>query len=636
MIFYAFLVNFLFFSFIASPVCLSWGKNDFFLGDNKNMQSSVELYLLAKKYFNTGHYKQALLYVDKSLYKNKNDYHVLFLKGKLLSVTQHYKNAIPYFKKSFSLNQDCSDCLFEIGKSYFNLKQHHKAKKNFEKNLKLFPEHESSMFFLAYIQQLDLHLDESRQMYEEILKIYPDNLDAEINLTKVLYLQGEEDLAKEKLLSMLKKFPKEGIIDYNLGFLEQNKKSWNKSQAYYEQAESKKHITPELYNNLGVVLYKRKKTERAIFYFKKSISQNNSFSDAYFNLSLLYKKSKKFDKSQYYLEKIISLNPNFTEAQDLLMEIYFQMGKTRESLALFNKFFLNKKITDKYIFYAAYNHWKSHDNEKSIYYLNKIKEIKDINPLFMLDCLQLALLMKKENLFMDLFYHTDSVYREDYDWRIKVANLLGRTNNKEISSNVLKFWMKEVKDERMWLLAMHIAREMHEEHLFKSFSENALSHFNNSASLALEMGYFYRDMNQLDAEVYWFDRAKSSEEDHYLSSENTLKQAEIEWNYALFRSGNTTKSIGNLKAISMKEPDNAWSFYYLGTIYYKKGKHKEAKKFLDKSLALNNNNALFYIQRAQAKMALNQLESAQHDFSQALAVERRFFVESDMLVENDN
>ena len=122
---------------------------------------------------------------------------------------------------------------------------------------------------------------------QNVLKKDPSNFQARRELSILLLNNGFNEEAEGNFKYLLKYFPNDAELYYNLGIVYEKLKDFNSAKDAYQKAIE---ISPQedFYYNLGDVLVELKDWDSAINAFNKVLETDKKDGNCYFNLGICY------------------------------------------------------------------------------------------------------------------------------------------------------------------------------------------------------------------------------------------------------------------------------------------------------------------------------------------------------------
>jgi len=162
---------------------------------------------------------------------------------------------------------------------------------------------------------------------QEVLQNDPSNFQVRRELSILLANDGFNEEALSNLQYLLKYFPEDAELHYNVGILYEKLKDFEKAKIAYQKAIE---ISPQedFYYNLGEVLVTLGEWDDAIEAFKTVLKTDSKDGNCYFNLGLCYYHKDETNIATDNFQKAIELNPKDIFAHFYLGNIYHNNGLT--------------------------------------------------------------------------------------------------------------------------------------------------------------------------------------------------------------------------------------------------------------------------------------------------------------------
>jgi Flp pilus assembly protein TadD/ADP-heptose:LPS heptosyltransferase len=152
-------------------------------------------------------------------------------------------------------------------------------------------------------------------------------------LHKAGHLEQAEALCKK----ILKKQAKNFDALHMLGVIHYQRKWYESSTEYLQQAVDLCPNNAEAYSNLGNTLFSRGDRDEALRCYKKALHINPFYPEAYNNLGILFSKEGCFDEAMQCYGKAIELKPVYADAYINFGTTLLDKAQIRESLTYFQK-----------------------------------------------------------------------------------------------------------------------------------------------------------------------------------------------------------------------------------------------------------------------------------------------------------
>ncbi|WP_300368809.1 tetratricopeptide repeat protein [Brachyspira sp.] len=158
--------------------------------------------------------------------------------------------------------------------------------------------------------------------FDEALDIQPNNSEA-IKYKAFCFVNiGNFDEAISSMNDVLKKFPDDSLLNYNLGRAYKGREDYKTAIRYYSNSYKDKEYSVKSLYEMGLCYIKLENIELAIKTLEKAISYESY--DKELNLAILYTLSECYDtvgninKAMEILEGVIVIDPNYKDANEKL------------------------------------------------------------------------------------------------------------------------------------------------------------------------------------------------------------------------------------------------------------------------------------------------------------------------------
>lgn len=161
---------------------------------------------------------------------------------------------------------------------------------------------------------------------QAILREDPYNFQARRTLSLALLDNGFHKEAKKNLLYLVRTFPDNAELHYNLGIAcEKNQEYEHAERAYLKAIE----ISPEMdfYYNLGLTYIEMKEYGKAIVALKNVIEVEPEDANTQFNIGLCFYHTHEYEVAIDYFQKAIELNKEDVFAHFYLASIFKELGQ---------------------------------------------------------------------------------------------------------------------------------------------------------------------------------------------------------------------------------------------------------------------------------------------------------------------
>ena len=195
--------------------------------------------------------------------------------------------------------------------------------------------------------------------------------------------QGNYTAALRELLKAEKLYPKDHILQYDLGIAYKQKERVDLAIKHFKKAIKMKPDFAAAINNLGTAYFDKGDYDAAIASFKE-VSEDLLYMTphfAYYNLGRAYFMKKEYVLSEEYFLKAIDIEPRFIEPLVELGRTYLAMGRNSEAMAAFKSAVGQSPDFARAYFYLAEVQRMSGNYRKALEAYNKVVELVPNSPL---------------------------------------------------------------------------------------------------------------------------------------------------------------------------------------------------------------------------------------------------------------
>lgn len=166
---------------------------------------------------------------------------------------------------------------------------------------------------------------------QEILRNDPYNFQARRTLSIVLLDNGFNKEAKQHLLYLVRTFPENAELLYNLGIAYEKLGEFEKAERAYLRAIV---ISPEtdFYYNLGLTYIEMEEYGKAIVALKHVVEIDTDDANTFFNIGLCFFRKEEYEVALDYFQKAAELNHEDIFAHFYIANIYDILGQKDMSL----------------------------------------------------------------------------------------------------------------------------------------------------------------------------------------------------------------------------------------------------------------------------------------------------------------
>lgn len=179
-------------------------------------------------------------------------------------------------------------------------------------------------------------MEKEIELLQNILKEDPSNFQARRELAILLVNEGFNEEAETNLKYLIKYFPKDEELHYNLGIVYEKLKQFNRARDSYQKA-IKLSPQEDFYYNLGEVFIELEKWDDAINSFLKVLETDPNDGNSYFNLGICYYKKEEKNLALDNFQKAVEKNPKDVYAYFYLGYLYQNDGLTNFAIDSYKK-----------------------------------------------------------------------------------------------------------------------------------------------------------------------------------------------------------------------------------------------------------------------------------------------------------
>ena len=272
-------------------------------------------------------------------------------------------------------------------------------------------------------------MEKDIEKLQAVLKEDPSNFQARRELSILLSKEGFNEEALSNLEFLIKYFPEDADIFYNIGILHEKLKNFREAEKSYKKAIK---ISPQedFYYNLGEVLVSLENYDEAIDCFKTVLKTDSQDANCFFNIALCHYHKDEINLATDYFQKAATINPKDIYAHFYLGCIYQKNGLTNFAEESFKKVLsLSPDYSWAYYNLASIAYKNENYEEAKNYLLKTIEYNNDDIEAFKL----LTKLFVKEKNFEDIIsiLETRLEHDENGDLYYILSQVYKKIGNKE-------------------------------------------------------------------------------------------------------------------------------------------------------------------------------------------------------------
>ena len=196
---------------------------------------------------------------------------------------------------------------------------------------------DASIYFNKAIE-LDLKNKDYRSAQEKLSLLRND-----ITNARKTFDSGRIDESIKEYEELCIKYPKNGIVFYNLGLIYKSNEQYAKAVNNYKIADNLnqyehkyklaiKAIAQQMIKD-GDTEYRRREFAYAIEKYKQAINFDSGYTVSYNKLASAYLKIKEYDNSKIYLEQSLQLDPIQEKTEKLLGDVLLRLGDINSAIS---------------------------------------------------------------------------------------------------------------------------------------------------------------------------------------------------------------------------------------------------------------------------------------------------------------
>lgn len=527
------------------------------------------------------------------------------------------------------------------------------AGKSCSKAIALNPDH---LDYLKLYTEILIYLKKKAELEQHVLEVYrkyPENAWVALRYSTLIIEKGDIDRAKEVLFRALEANPTDKLLLFQLGTIYSAEKEWEKAETYFIRGlESDPNSTWAMIQ-LSKVYLQAGKIEDAVIYLEQARAEETTDSFVYETLARIYnRKNDTFEAERVILDGLAIDDENKT----LILEyanILEKRGKEKETTKAYeealqqdpdNPYILGKlgnlyraagkyeialEVLEKAIGLSSKSTWirayyieTLSDMESWQAALNEIEELLKIMPDDYWAYAKKAMILfetGKLEAALDSI-HTSIRLRADARWLKEIEGRILEGLKRYQEAETAFKEMLETSPENTYVLMRLAYVQVHTD------KKEALKAIRESLNLddfdlrTIELYLYLTDR----ASEYWGFTPGSLEYETYesivkkqsakvetgldrLEREGSVHVPFLRYYNNLLRGERDPK---NRVSLNVEDADTKWHFYYLGVDSLRNENFEQAKKYMEKALALSDQNPWIMVKLGYVYQQLKQHEKA--------------------------
>lgn len=511
-------------------------------------------------FYHLGLYDDAIEQIARVLKKDHDNYLALQHLGLLCEQKEDFEGAVAAYKKSLGVKDDVSSTRFFMGNVLQKLGNYEEAIEEYKKAIRLDPEIPILYNNLAWAFYQTGDYDRAIRSFEEAINLDPD-LPFPYNGLGCVYQEMDylED-AVEEFLQAIELFPEYSAVHLKLGWVYYQMGDYDKAALEFntiiDGAEDENYLLSAHYS-LANTFMAQNLMEEAYEEFLQVIKLDPEFADAYFHLGVICSKLEMYEKAIDYLNKSMEKNSKLKEQTHIYLALsYANLKKFDEALK-------ESDIALK----AEPNDPEVHNILGSIYsYMRK---------------------------WDDAINHFKKAVSLNVNSAKTSFNLAVAHENNEDYENAVKYYKNTISIDQKFLEAytnlgwLYMDNDKNDEALV--LFERAIELKNDDPELLNNLGWAYSKVKEYALAVEQYKKALKINPRSAVICNNL--------GIVIYQMGNLDEAYKYFQqALSLDESKEVEGFvhFYMGLIYIKQDKLKEAVDELQLAKKMDKNNTELY------------------------------------------
>lgn len=313
-----------------APICAAEGAQIKDPSLEKELKSGIAFYHL-------GLYEDSFEQLLKVINKEPNNFLALQHIGLVYEQKEDYDKAIASYQRSLDAREDLSSTRFFLGNVYQKLGKYEEAIEEYKKAIKLDPEIPILYNNLAWSFYQVGDYDKAIRSFEEAVSLDPD-LPFPYNGLGCIYQEmGYLEDAVEEFLQATELFPEYSAAHLKLGWVYYQMGDYDKAAVEFnliiDQTEDENYLLSAHYS-LANTFLAQNLLEESYEEFLQVVKIDESFADAYFHLGVICSKLELHEEAVSYLHKSIEKSSRLKDEAHLYLAFsYTRLKKFDEALS---------------------------------------------------------------------------------------------------------------------------------------------------------------------------------------------------------------------------------------------------------------------------------------------------------------
>ncbi|MBL7129562.1 MAG: tetratricopeptide repeat protein [Ignavibacteria bacterium] len=507
-----------------------------------------------------------------------------FIEGKTLELQYNYQQAIEHYRTALKYDKS-PGIYFAISSVYYNSGDFRKALLEINNALRLSP---NNIKYLEHKAGIYLGLED----YHKAADLYERIIELDTNYTYGLY---------------------------SLARMYQELKMPSKALEVYERITEMIGFDYDVLRRTYEIYYKYKEYDKCVEILENVLKIDPYDEANRQQAAALYMKLEKYEEAKKIYEELFTLNPDNKEIQTELVKIYFKGNESDKGFENFSGILGKDSLTfeEKLQVGEIYYNLISEDKTAIDVAENIFKNLVENYPQQWLPYFYLGgidIVNKNEEGYKENFYKAIQVGDTIKDAFVQIGfTFYNRGNNEDAKAVYEKGLVIFPEDYRMnYLYGLVLQRLGNEPEAIRFFEKALVSSPNELTVLStLALAYNGQKMYKKSEETY--------EKALMLDPENALLLNNYAYNLSE-RGVKLKKALAMAKVAIEKDPKNASYLDTIGWVYFKLGKYKSAKKYIEKSLSINGSSAVVLEHLGDVFKAMDDYNNAIKYWNKALEI----------------
>ena len=513
-------------------------------------------------------------------YKAQN----LFIEGKTLELQYKYLPAIEYYRAALKYDES-PGIFFAISSVYYELGEFRKAIVEVNKALRLSP---NNLNYLEQKANVYLGLDD----YQKAEEVFERIVALDTNYTYGLY---------------------------TLARIYQELKMPTKALEVYEKITDRIGFDFDVLRRTYEIYYKYKEYDKCVVVLENVLKLDPYDVVNRQQLGALYMKTGNYEKAKIVYEELFILNPDDKNIQTELVKIYFKENESEKGFERFSKILgkdsltFEEKLQVGEIYYNLISEDVTAIDIAENIFGHLVKNYpEEWLPYFYLGGIDIA--NKNEEAYVEKFFKAVEVGDTIKDAYIQIGFTF---YNRGSNDNAIAIYEKGLDvfpdDYRMNYLYGLVLQRLNKELEAIKYFETALKNQPEEISILSTLALAYNGQKMYEKSDETYEKALKVDQGNALILNN--------YAYNLSeRVERLDKALAMAKIAVDKEPGNASYLDTIGWVYFKLGKYKSAKKYIEKSLKINGSSAVVLEHLGDVYRALKDFKKAIKFWNKALEI----------------